>query len=103
VGSSARSACRPGARKVQPDARAGAGNARDGEVAPHLRPPVAHGEAGVDQLARVDLVDAHQRLAVRGDPHQPLVHGEGPTAAERLPQLPFQSTTGLSTATWAKV
>ena len=34
---------------------------------------------------------------------RPSSTAKGPTAEDRLPQLPFQSTTGRSTETWAKV
>ncbi len=35
-----------------------------------------------------------------GAPTNPMLIANGPTAALRLPQLPDQSTSGLSIATW---
>ena len=65
-----------GREEVEPDARAGAGDAGDGEVAADLGAAVAHREAGMDELPRVDLVDADQRLAIRRA-HQAFIHREG--------------------------
>ena len=87
VGSSARGLRAAGREEIEPDARAGAGHAGDGEVAPHLRAAVPHREAGVDELARVDLVDAHQRPRRPRRGTSPSSTAKGPTAAERLPQL----------------
>ena len=62
----------------------------------------AHRHVGHDRLRDILLPDAHHRDAVGGRATQPCESAKGPTAAVRLPQLPDQSTSARSMATWPK-
>jgi hypothetical protein len=55
-----------------------------------------------DFLANVGLPDATAAMPSAGTPTSPVLMANGPTAALRLPQLPDQSTSGWSMATWPK-
>jgi len=55
-----------------------------------------------DSLADVGLPDAHRRIPFAGASIMPSLIANGPTAVVRLPQLPDQSITGASIATWPK-
>jgi hypothetical protein len=78
------------------------GHAVELEVAGFLHRAVGDRHVRDDGLADVGLPDAHRHAPSRacGRIDQPLLMANGPTAADRLPQLPLQSTNGLSIETW---
>ena len=80
------------------------GHAVEFEVAGLLHRAVGHRHVRDDGLADVGLPDAHgarrRRCGTRPASTRPLLIANGPTAAERLPQLPLQSTKALSIETW---
>ena len=76
------------------------GHAVELEVAQLLHLAVAHRHVVHDLLLDVGLPDVDRRRPSAGASTRPMLMANGPTAALRLPQLPDQSTSGLSMATW---
>ena len=83
----------------------GKGHAVELEIPGFLHRAAAHGDLIEQGFLDVRLPNAYLAGALRGDPgliDEAFFNGEGPTAAERLPQFPDQSTKGESMEIWPK-
>ena len=69
--------------EVERDGGAGPGDAVDGDVAVILHPPPGGADGGVDDGRRVDVVDAHDGLAVLGR-HEAALDGERADARDHV-------------------